>query len=94
MGRRVFVERVRIDGEVLDITPKTVLKQGDEVVLSGRRETIIEDESWIGPEIFDPELLDFPVEDIFVLLTNKELHKKQFVISVRYPVCTESLSNR
>ena len=76
MGRRVFVERVRIDGEVLDITPKTVLKQGDEVVLSGRRETIIEDESWIGPEIFDPELLDFPVEDIFVLLTNKELHKK------------------
>ena len=54
MGRRVFVERVRIDGEVLDITPKTVLKQGDEVVLSGRRETIIEDESWIGPEIFDP----------------------------------------
>ena len=46
------------------------------MVLSGRRETIIEDESWIGPEIFDPELLDFPVEDIFVLLTNKELHKK------------------
>ena len=43
MGRRVFVERVRNDGEVLDITPKTVLKQGDEVVLSGRRETIIED---------------------------------------------------
>ena len=76
MGRRVFVERVRIDGEVLDITQKTVLKQGDEVVLSGRRETIIEDESWIGPEIFDPELMDFPVEDIFVLLTNKELHKK------------------
>ena len=55
-----------------------------------RRETIIEEESWIGPEIFDPELLDFPVEDIFVLLTNKKNFKKQFVISVHYPVSMES----
>ena len=31
-------------------------------VLSGRREFAIGEEDWIGEEIVDPQLLDFPVE--------------------------------
>ncbi len=75
-GKRIFVERARIDNKLTEITPTLSLKKGDELVLSGRRETIIEDESWIGEEVYDPELLTFPVEDIFVLLTNKSIHGK------------------
>ena len=40
-------------------------------MLSGRREYIIEDESWIGPEVNDAELLDFPAEQIPVMITRK-----------------------
>ena len=76
LGRRLFVERVRTsDGIVSKLTPDIILKQGDTLVLSGRHETIIEDESWIGKEVYDAELLSFPVEDIFVTLTKKRISK-------------------
>lgn len=71
LGRRIFVERVRKAGEVMDVAPDIVLNPGDEVVLSGRREIVIEDESWLGQEVSDMELLHFAVEDIFVLATKK-----------------------
>ena len=87
MGRRIFVDRVRIDGKIVEETPDLKLKKGDEIVLSGRRETVIQDESWVGEEINDPELLTFPVESIMVLLTKKtacgmtveELRRQKFM---------------
>ena len=76
LGRRLFVERVRsTDGIVGKLCPTTIIKHGDTLVLSGRHETIIEDESWIGKEVYDSELLSFPVEDIFVTLTKKRIRK-------------------
>lgn len=71
MNRRVFVERLRIGGQVVDVSPDKVVNRGDEIVLSGRREFIVEDESWIGPEVADNELLSFPVEELQVMLTKK-----------------------
>ncbi|WP_277098814.1 aspartate-alanine antiporter [Coprobacter secundus] len=87
MGRRIFVDRVRIDGKIVEETPDLKIKKGDEIVLSGRRETVIQDESWVGEEINDPELLTFPVESIMVLLTKKtacgmtveELRRQKFM---------------
>ncbi|MCM1292944.1 MAG: aspartate-alanine antiporter [Bacteroides sp.] len=70
-GRRLFVERVRQNGTVIDPQPTTVISLNDEVVLSGRREFIIEDESWIGPEVSDPDLLNFPAEQVNVMITKK-----------------------
>ncbi len=73
-GRRVFVERVRVDGNIVD-DPAADLKisKGDEIVLSGRREYIIEDESWIGPEVNDAQLLLFNVEQIPVMVAKKDV---------------------
>lgn len=71
LKRRIFVDRVRVDGQIVPLTPDLVVKQGDELVLSGRREFIIQDESWVGSEIADAELLSFPVEKIDVLVTRK-----------------------
>lgn len=56
---------------IIEPTPETRITKGDEIVLSGRREYIIEDESWIGPEVNDAELLDFPAEQIPVMITRK-----------------------
>lgn len=71
MNRRVFVERLRVDGKVVDAEFSTRVKKGDEIVLSGRREYVIEDESWIGTEVADNELLSFPIEQVRVMLTKK-----------------------
>ena len=72
-GRRLFVERVRQDGKVVEVTPDVKIAKNDEIVLSGRREFIIGDESWIGPEVSDAELLDFPAEELEITISKKEL---------------------
>lgn len=73
MNRRIFVERVRSNGTVIDNpAPSLAIAKGDEVVLSGRREYVIEDESWIGPEVADAELLAFAVEKIPVMVASKQ----------------------
>ncbi|MDE6418794.1 MAG: aspartate-alanine antiporter [Duncaniella sp.] len=72
LGRRLFVERVRTAaGEILEPTPTTPVALGDTVVLSGRHEFIIQDESWLGPETDDPKLLSFAVEKTRVMITSK-----------------------
>lgn len=82
-GRRLFVERVRKDGKVADPVASMAISKGDEIVLSGRREFIIEDESWIGPEVNDPELLNFPAEQISVMLTRKKMGRSITVDELR-----------
>lgn len=74
LGRRLFVERVRgADGTIIEPTPKTVIRLGDEIVLSGRHEYLIGDESWIGPEVDDINLLTFAVEKLNVMVAKKEV---------------------
>lgn len=70
-GRRLFVERLRKGGELIAPTPSMQIAKGDEIVLSGRREFIIGDEQWIGPEVNDSDLLSFPAEQINVTVSKK-----------------------
>ncbi len=41
-------------------------------MLSGRREYVIGEEDWIGAEIQDQQLLDFPAEKLPVMITQKD----------------------
>lgn len=73
-GKRLFVERMRHNHTIInEILPGQLLQKGDEVVLSGRREFAIGEEDWIGEEVIDPLLLDFPVEVLPVMI-----HKKPY----------------
>lgn len=90
-GRRLFVERVRTaaDNKIVAATPSMSIVKGDEIVLSGRHEFIIEDESWIGPEVDDPALLTFSVDKTKVMVTKKvagmtvdQLRAKPFMYGV------------
>ena len=73
-GKRLFVERMRHNHTIInEILPGQLLQKGDEVVLSGRREFAIGEEDWIGEEVIDPQLLDFPVEVLPVII-----HKKPY----------------
>lgn len=61
-GKRLFVERIRKGEKIKDaISPKDILYIGDEVVLTGRREYVIGEEKWIGSEVDDDKILEFPV---------------------------------
>lgn len=86
LGRRIFVDRIRKNGKILDPKPDLMLQNGDEVVLSGRREFIIEDESWLGSEVVDYDLTNFLVESVAVLVNRKcgvksleDLRKQQYM---------------
>ena len=90
LGKRLFVERVRNeDGTIAEVSPDLTVRLGDEIVLSGRHEFIIQDESWIGPEIDDAKLLSFPVEKTKVMVMKKaagmtvdQLRAKPFMYGV------------
>lgn len=72
LGRRVFVERLRSGDKIVDDPAADAkIAKGDELVLSGRREYVVQDESWIGPEVADAELLTFAVEKIPVMVASK-----------------------
>ena len=68
---RVVVERIRQNGQVLEATPEMKLALGDEIAVGARRG--IAASAVPGEEIDDRELLDFPVETVDVVLTNKSL---------------------
>lgn len=71
--KRLFVERMRQGSLIInDVKPTQIIRKGNEVVLSGRREYAIEEEEWIGEEAFDPQLLNFPAEVLPVMVAKKE----------------------
>ena len=68
-NHRHFIVRLRINGEITDPDPDVKVRKGDTVVLSGRRESIVEHGSLIGPEVADHELLTFSTENLPVVVS-------------------------
>lgn len=66
---RLFVVRLRRDGEVIPVTPGDVLRAGDTVAVSGRREVLI-DLLGDSAEVEDRELLDIPVASYEIFVSN------------------------
>jgi putative transport protein len=71
--RRMFVERLRHESRIEEVTPATMLHEGDIVAVAGPRELVLETQQSIGPEVQDREVLDFQVEILDVVVTNKDL---------------------
>ncbi|NEU13335.1 aspartate-alanine antiporter [Methylobacterium sp. BTF04] len=72
-GLRVFVERLRRGGAIIDADASTVLAPGDIVAISGRREHIVETITPMLEEVQDRELLDVPAEAIDIFVTNRKV---------------------
>lgn len=76
-GHRLYVDRIRHNGQVIDAPEASqMIYKDDEVVLSGRRESIIGEEDWIGPEVQDAALLDFPIRITPVMVSSKSIDGK------------------
>ena len=74
LGERAVVRTIRRDSALLEPTPETVLRAGDEVVLTARRAGLLAAATLIGPELEGQQLLE-PTEgaQIRVVLTRKHL---------------------
>ena len=71
LGVIVFVERVRSGGIIYNPSENVTIKNGDHIVIAGRREQMIALGSRIGEEEPDPELLNFGAEKTPVTLSSK-----------------------
>ena len=89
--RRVFIERVRRGGQIMDATADTVIQAGDVVAIAGPREVLVE---LIGPraaEVDDRELLAVPVEGVDILVTSKKADGKTLEELAKWPAVARRL---
>ena len=70
-GLTLYIERLRVKGEIADPDPDIRVGYGDIIVLGGRRETVVEESSFIGPEVVDHDLLNFAAENLRVTVSRK-----------------------
>jgi putative transport protein len=82
---RMFIERLRRGEKIIPIQPDLKIENGDILVLYGRREIVLDHGPRIGPEVDDPELLDFPIQVARVIVTNSELTGHSFGELASYP---------
>ena len=67
---RVFIAAIRRGTAISSAIPSDLVAQGDVVALAGPSEAIISEAA--GAEVHDPELLDIPLQQLEVVVTNKE----------------------
>lgn len=75
-SERMYVTRVRHEGRVLDPDGNVLIVPGDTVVMAGLRPSLVAHEKDIGEEVDDAELLNFKIEVLDVVVTNKEFFGK------------------
>ena len=71
---RIFVERVRRGGRLIDADGDTVLMAGDVAAISGPQQALLERVEPVVRETSDPGLLDFPATAVDVFVTNKAIN--------------------
>ena len=70
---RVFISRIRRAGTIVEARPDSVIRKDDVVAVMTRSEALMARGTVIGPEQDDRELLDFPVEVLDVVVTNRAM---------------------
>ncbi|OKJ68729.1 aspartate-alanine antiporter [Streptomyces sp. CB02460] len=92
LGRRVYITRVRREGELLSHEQGLVLRQGDVVAVSALRHDLVDFDArtHVGPEADDVALLGYRTETLHVVVAEKavlgltvsELRRQPFMAGV------------
>ncbi len=73
---RVFIQRLRRGGQVLEAEPDTPLLPGDVAVVAARRHVLLAERAPFGEEVEDRELLDFPMAALDAVVTRAEVAER------------------
>lgn len=73
---RIFVERIRKGGRILEARPDGIIEKGDILAISGFRNEVFKIQEIIGQETDDQELIDIDVEELNIIITKKEHRNK------------------
>jgi putative transport protein len=73
---RVFIERIRHDGQIVEAGPDSVVRPGDTVAVLARSDLLVQRGQTIGQEVDDRDLLDFPAQILDIVITNKAVAGK------------------
>src|SRR3954470_24301632 len=84
-GQRVFVQRIRRGGEILDATADPVIHAGDILAVAGRRDVLVSLVGEGADEVDDRELLAVPTEGVDVYVTSKDVDGKTLVELAQMP---------
>jgi putative transport protein len=71
------IANVARGGERLGAPDDLVLQKGDVIALGGRLEAMTEKMGLIGPEVPDAKVLNIPIDQAEILVTNKEMEGKE-----------------
>jgi len=71
VNARVFIVRIRRNGEIIQPTPDSLIHADDVVAVVARQEVHVERGDRIGPEVDDKALLDVPIETLDVVVTHR-----------------------
>jgi putative transport protein len=82
---RVFVQRLRRGGKILDATSDTVIQAGDVLAIAGRRDVLVNLIGQAAQEVDDRELLAVPIEGVDVYVTSKEIDGKTLAEVAKSP---------
>jgi putative transport protein len=83
--QRVFVQRIRRGGKIIDATADSVIQAGDVLAIAGRRDVLVNLIGTAAEEIDDRELLAVPIEGVDVYVTDKEADGKTLAELAKLP---------
>lgn len=75
-GLRIFVERIRRGGQVIEADADSTLLAGDVVAISGPRAVLVEQVESVLAEVDDKALLDMPATMVDVFVRSREVDGK------------------
>jgi putative transport protein len=84
-GERVFLERIRRGGKIMEATADTVIQTGDIVAVAGRSDVLVNLIGTAAEEVDDRELLAVPIEGVDVYVTSKEVDGKTLAELAKLP---------
>lgn len=92
-GNRIFLERLRRDGQIIPFDDDTVVQVGDTIAVSGPHEAIVE---WSNKaqEVADRELIDIPIETVDVIITDKRVNGRTLIDLSHEPFARGVFINR
>lgn len=83
--QRVFVQRIRRGGQIIDATADMVIEAGDVLAVAGRRDVLVSLVGAGAQEVDDRELLAVPVQGVDVYVTSKEVDGKTLAALANAP---------